>query len=165
MTREEFATIVTKINQVYLDKKPITKEGFDIWYDLLSDLEAATLDAASSNYIRENRYPPTIADLRSEYQKIKDYLADVKSQLRAIYDRTRGIYPDTHLNDDEETRRAASEDAMKAWWDLVKEYPIDERIARAERIESVTNQFVRKVEEDENRKEIPTLADFFRGAR
>ena len=165
MTKEEFSVIVIKINQAYRDRQPITKEGFDIWYDLLSDLNVKTLNMATSNYIRDNKYPPTIADLRSEYKRIVDHYSDMSKQLREIYDRTRGIYPDMHLKDDEETRQEAAKDAQQAWQDLIKEKPMEERIAFAKRIEEITNLYVRKVESDATRQKIPTLAEFFRGAR
>lgn len=164
MTKEEFAPIVIKINQAYLERQPITKEGFEVWLDLLKDLNANTLDVAASNYIRTNKFPPTIADLRTEYKKITDRLRSIENQLHEIYDRTRGTYPDMYLNSDEDIRSSAADDARKAWWELVKSSPIEERVARAERIEDATIRFVRCVEADTTRQEIPTLAEFFREA-
>ena len=165
LSEEEFLTIATKINQVYRDKQPITKQGINIWYDLLSDLDAKTLNLAVSNYIKSNKYPPTIADLRNEYQLIIDKIARINNELKDIYNRTSGIYPDMYLNADENTRKKAAKDAQMAWWDLVKQKPIGERIAFALRIENTTNKYVRLVEADTNRQKIPTLAEFFRGAR
>lgn len=164
MTKEEFAPIVIKINQAYLERQPITQEGFAVWLDLLKDLDANTLDIAASNYIRANKFPPTIADLRTEYKKIKDRLQSIENQLREIYDRTRGTYPDMYLNSDDAERNTAAVEARKAWWELVKSSPIEERVARAEQIEDATIRFVRCVEADTARQEIPTLAEFFREA-
>lgn len=165
VTREEFASIVIKINQAYADKKPITKEGIDIWYELLNDLDARTLNAAANNYIMDNRYPPTIADLRQEYKHIKDHIAEINQQLREIYDRTRGTYPNVHLNDDEETKRKAAEEARDTWVSLIMKVPLEERVEYAKKIESAVINYVHSVEADPNRNKIPPLEAFFKGEK
>ena len=151
MTKEEFATIVIKINQAYKDKEPVTEEGFEVWYELLSDLETRTLNEAAKNYIKENRYPPTIADLRTEYAKIKNRVNDINRQLRQIYDRTVGIYPNS--TDDDETK--------KVWMNIIRCKPLEERIEYAEKLERFTSRYVRSVE-DGNTEIVPTVTEFFR---
>lgn len=154
MTKEEFLPLATRINQAYPIKQPISREGFSVWHDLLNDLDVSTLTQAANNYIKKNTFPPTIADLRTEYGKIKDHLEAIKAELRTIYDRTRGVYP--YSNDDDETK--------EVWQTLVIQKPLEERIEYARRIEAAVNRFVREVEASD-REEIPTLTGFLKGER
>lgn len=155
MTKEEFKTIAKSLELAYRRDQFFTEKAMlDEWLRLLSDLDATILAKAVDNYIQSSKYQPTIADIRGEYQKIIDQRNAIIRELHEIYDRTRGVYPGS--NDDQETKQA--------WWDLVKKKPEDERIEYARRIESITNRYVEAVERSD-RETIPSLTEFFRGAR
>lgn len=155
MTKEEFKTIAKSLELAYRRDQFFTEKAMlDEWLRLLSDLDATILAKAVDNYIQSSKYQPTIADIRGEYQKIIDHKREIYRELHEIYDRTRGIYPNS--TDDAETKQA--------WWDLVKQKPEEERIAYARRIENITNQYVLMVERSD-RETIPTITEFFRGAR
>ena len=166
MTKVNFKKIVRELELAYIRDNFFKESGqIDLWYEMLGDVNEEILRSAIRNYIAKNVFQPTIADIKSEYNKIVDEYNTIKYQLKEIYDRTRGTYPDIHSNTDEETRERQRQEAMQAWWDLVKVCPLNERVRKAEEIESATIQFVRSVEADPNRQKIPTLAEFFRGAR
>lgn len=154
LTETGFREIVKRINHAYPEKSCITKDGLDIWYRYLKDLDEETLKTATDNYIKSSEFPPSIAHLRNECAKIDKHRADVNRELRVIYDRTRGVYPNS----------ADDDDTLKAWWSLIKQKPLEGRIAYALHIESVTLRYVRAIEASD-RTEIPTLTEFFKGAR
>lgn len=165
MTKDELKPILKKLKFAYQRESFLAEqEALDLWLERLGDCKKEILEVAVGNYIDKNTYQPTIADIRAEYKKIVEAREHIKAQLREIYDRTRGTYPDMYLNSDDAERNTAAAEAQKAWWELVKSSPIEERVARAEQIEDATIRFVRCVEADTARQEIPTLAEFFREA-
>ena len=112
------------------------------------------LATAVNNYNDNNTFQPTIADIKSECRKIEEHIQSVNNELRLIYNRTVGVYPNSL--DDAETKAA--------WMDIIKAVPFEERLAKAEEVENVTIRYVRFIE-DSGREDIPTITEFFRGKR
>lgn len=165
MTKDEFRPIVKKLKIAYRrDDFFADNDMIDLWYERLGNAEPEYLAKAVDNYIDKNSFQPTIADIIAEYKAIKDGISAVNARLREIYDRTKGVYPNIRLNDSEEEKKAAELDARNAWTALIMQKPFQERIAFAERVEQTTIKYVKMIEEN-GRNDIPTLAEFFRGAR
>ena len=166
MTKDEFRPIVRKLRIAYRRDKFFDEDDMiDLWYERLGKADKDILMAAADKYIDNHTFQPTIADIITEYKKITDHASEVKAQLREIYDRTKGTYPDTYLNSDAETKEAARKRAIAAWWAMIKDLPLDKRLDKAHEIENEVMQYVRQVEADTGRQQIPTLEEFFRGAR
>ena len=65
MTREEFQIIVKGLKAVYTQQTFIPdKDTFNVWYELLKDIDYANCNMAAQRYIISERFPPTIADIR-----------------------------------------------------------------------------------------------------
>ena len=65
MTREEFSIIVKGLKAVYTQQTFIPdKDAFNVWYELLKDIDYANCNMAVQRYIISERFPPTIADIR-----------------------------------------------------------------------------------------------------
>lgn len=155
MTKDEFRPIIKKLKIAYRRENFFNDEDMiDLWYERLGDLKTAFLAEAVNNYIDANAYQPTIADIRAEYQKIEDHIRIINRELRTIYDRTVGTYPNSLDN----------KETQATWWELIKGYPLEERIAAAEEVESMTIDYIREVERSD-RQEVPHITDFFKGAR
>lgn len=70
MTREEFSTLVKAMKAVYTDVKFIPdKDAFDVWYAMLNDIEYKQMSLAVQAYIQTEKFPPSVADLRSKCLK------------------------------------------------------------------------------------------------
>lgn len=55
----------------YGDRSPKLSVGvLDVWYCCLSDLDAKGLETAALNYIKANKYPSTVAELREKYREV-----------------------------------------------------------------------------------------------
>lgn len=67
MNREEFKKIVAALKSVYPKFGIETKEQFDFWYELLKDIPYKTMQLTVKKYSLEEKWPPTIADLRKSY--------------------------------------------------------------------------------------------------
>ena len=121
MTFKEFAVIAERI-KAYFPRDGVfpTKESVSLWYDCLQDLRFDWTQAALKNYVCGNNYPPTIADIRNEYQKILGAESEARVQLRRVYEETVAIYPmANHEPDIERTYKAIlngieKKDRMKA---------------------------------------------------
>lgn len=71
MTKKEFAQILAMFQNAYKQKKFMTEEAeWNIWFDCLKDLQYYYLQKAAIMWIQNNRFPPTIAELRESYNKI-----------------------------------------------------------------------------------------------
>lgn len=155
MTKDEFRPIIKKLKIAYRRENFFNDEDMiNLWYERLGDLKTAFLAEAVNNYIDANAYQPTIADIRAEYQKIEDHIRIINRELRTIYDRTVGTYPNSLDN----------KETQATWWELIKGYPLEERIAAAEEVERMTIDYIREVERSD-RQEVPHITDFFKGAR
>lgn len=155
MTKDEFRPIIKKLKIAYRRENFFNDEDMiNLWYERLGDLKTAFLAEAVNNYIDANAYQPTIADIRAEYQKIEDHIRIINRELRTIYDRTVGTYPNSLDN----------KETQSTWWELIKGYPLEERIAAAEEVERMTIDYIREVERSD-RQEVPHITDFFKGAR
>ena len=65
MERNEFSVLVKAMKAVYSDPKFITdKDAFNVWYELLKDIPYAVCQASIHKYMSNNKFPPTIADIR-----------------------------------------------------------------------------------------------------
>lgn len=65
MTKLEFANLTAALKSVYQrDNFLGDRESIEIWYKFLSDIPYDTLSSAVEKYIRNEVFPPTIADLR-----------------------------------------------------------------------------------------------------
>lgn len=84
MTRNELKQCMRKIEIVYQNKNfNVTQELFDIWYECFGKLSAKTLDIAIMNLISKNIFPPSIAEIKAEYEQIgkesNESLAEAKN--------------------------------------------------------------------------------------
>lgn len=82
MTPSEFEVIAFDLKKAYRrDGFLNSDEDMDFWYRMLKDLNPKYAAQAVDNYIRKNRYQPTIADIRDEYKAIVD---DIKARTKDI---------------------------------------------------------------------------------
>ena len=65
MTKVEFSNLVKAMKAVYSDPKFIAdKDAFNVWHELLKDIPYMVCQTAIHKYMSNNRFPPTIADIR-----------------------------------------------------------------------------------------------------
>lgn len=67
MNREEFKKIVSAIKSVYPKFGIVDKEQFDFWFSMLNDIDYGHMQLTVQKYVSEEKWPPTIADLRKSY--------------------------------------------------------------------------------------------------
>lgn len=106
MTAEEFANLVKKLKSAFVrDNFFEDPDQIDLWYEMLRDLKPKYAAEAVDNYIRQNRYQPTIADIREEYKVIVDDIKAKTNNIREIIDVQLSYYPNV--------------DKGKETWDLI----------------------------------------------
>lgn len=78
MTREEFRMIAAGLRETYRrDKLLDTKEAFDVWYELLKDLDYRTAAQAAQAYMMTEHFPPVPADIRKKAAELADDGSDM----------------------------------------------------------------------------------------
>lgn len=83
MERNEFKSFVKGLNALFsTNEKPVIGDQykFDLWYNLLGDLEYKTACAALKNYALLNRFAPTVADIRKEYATLTEKAPEMTEQ-------------------------------------------------------------------------------------
>lgn len=84
MEREEFKTLVKGMKAVYAQPTFIPdQDAFNVWYELLKDLPYKQVSVAIQKYMLTERFPPTIADLRSKVTEIIEPELEGMSELEA----------------------------------------------------------------------------------
>lgn len=70
MTKEEFGMIVIAIRSAY-NKVSFLENTSDkkLWYEMLKDVDYRTASKNLERHVRENKFPPTIAELRGTGKK------------------------------------------------------------------------------------------------
>lgn len=87
MTYEDTSKILTVLKTAY--PKAFTlpaseaRKLLDLWHEMLSEYDTEIAAYATKNYIKHNRYPPTIAGLVEEIEKLTDtnYEMELWSEL------------------------------------------------------------------------------------
>lgn len=68
MTKEEFKVLVKAMKAVYAQATFIPdNDAFNVWYELLKDLEYKKCATAIQVYMSTEKFPPTISDIREKY--------------------------------------------------------------------------------------------------
>lgn len=69
MTPKEFSEIATKLRAAYPRQAIPDKPSYDLWFECLQDLDLKWLNKAVTDLIKSNKYCPTIAEVREQYNK------------------------------------------------------------------------------------------------
>lgn len=84
MTRDEFKILVKAMKAVYSSENFIAdKDAFDVWYELLKDLSYEQANLAIQKYMATEKFPPTIADIRTKATEIIVPAEESMSELQA----------------------------------------------------------------------------------
>lgn len=72
MSKAQFKEIVELLRNTYKQQKFMSDSSeWDAWYTCLNDLEFEWLRQSVIQWIQENRFAPTIAEIRELYHKTK----------------------------------------------------------------------------------------------
>lgn len=67
------------------DRFQITKQMFDLWYEMFQNLDENGIKASVDEYIRTNEYPPTVASIIKIYNGKSDYREQMAERLWKKY--------------------------------------------------------------------------------
>lgn len=84
MEREEFKTLVKGMKAVYAQPTFIPdQDAYNVWYELLKDLPYAQANIAIQKYMLTEKFPPTIADIRTKANDIVAKVEESMSEMEA----------------------------------------------------------------------------------
>jgi hypothetical protein len=69
ITPKEFSEIATKLRAAYPRQAIPDKPSYDLWYECLQDLDPKWLNKAVTDLIKANKYCPSIAEVREQYNQ------------------------------------------------------------------------------------------------
>lgn len=79
MNKTEFASIAMALRTYYPRENMLPNDAaLDLWFEALQDLNAGVVEAALKKWVKIEKWPPTIADLReqaagSKYEVAMEY--------------------------------------------------------------------------------------------
>lgn len=64
MTRDDFKIIVKTIRGAFPNSPINNQQIFDLWYEMLKDMDYQTVSENLKRHIRSNKFAPSVAELR-----------------------------------------------------------------------------------------------------
>ena len=151
MTKTEWAEIIKKIRVLFPRSEFMDrKEVFDAWYEELSDLQFPAAMKAVQNYAKENQYPPSIADIRKEYNVMWEAYQAILKDVKQDFDLACSYYPGMDMD--------LQKEAFEIFRERLKKYPNGEWVHRSRKFRSNTIDFVQDC--GRNHKDIPKFKDY-----
>ena len=139
MTREEAKRYVGKIMSYYGDKFSIDQVKFNIWFDGLQDLRTDVAEKAFMEYVKASKFPPTIADIREQYDILWNAYKSMVRSIHDSFDVASGSYPE--ITDEQRER------GKKLFSEIVNRYPRDKKERIASELSSRITGYVRQCED------------------
>lgn len=94
MTVENTLSLIEMIAAAYPRFEVLKSEDtITVWHECLEDLEYGKAKEATKNVIRVSEFPPTIAQIRADYENIERAEREVLSQIKQSYSNIRSYYP------------------------------------------------------------------------
>mgnify|MGYP001054982987 FL=1 len=82
MTRDELKNIFKLLVNVY-PNFVVSSEKVDIWYEFLKDNDYQSVLNKTKEYVKTNRFPPSIADLNKKDEALPPYYQDFVYDINA----------------------------------------------------------------------------------
>lgn len=84
MTRDEFKILVKAMKAVYAQPTFLPdQDAFNVWYGMLKDIPYGLANLAVQKHIMTEKFPPTIADIRSQASCITTRPEETMTELEA----------------------------------------------------------------------------------
>ena len=95
MTRDETKKILDIVMRAYPRMRVVeTKEDVDLWFECLNDLDYAKAREATINLVKTAKdFPPDIATIREEYERLVGADLYEKGLIKTYYQYACGSYP------------------------------------------------------------------------
>lgn len=82
MTRDQLKTVFKILANVYPNFE-VSSEKLDIWHEFLKDQDYDVVLERVKTHVKEKKFPPTIADLREQQEKIPPYYDEFVYDINA----------------------------------------------------------------------------------
>jgi hypothetical protein len=94
MTIENTVSLIEMIAAAYPRFEVLkSEETITVWHECLEDLDYDKAKIATKNVIKVSEYPPTIAEIRNNYEEIAKEEKKLRDTCNYNYKLCRGIYP------------------------------------------------------------------------
>lgn len=148
MNRADAKKLITQITHFYgKDRFEIDQAKFDVWCECLADLRYDVAEKAFKEYVKDNKFPPTIADLREKYSQLwEEYTAMIR-HIGESFELASGCYPDITAE-----QRVVGK---KTFIEIVNRYPRESKEKAANEISQRILRYVRKIESGTDTRIMP----------
>ena len=148
--REQMIKLETNYGK---DKFVITKEMFDLWYEMFCDCNEEGLGLAVNKCIKENEFAPNIAGLMKYYKEIENEHNELESLIKRQYTVIRSIWGEEYDGD-----------TFKALAEYVLRFPSKQRNIEVVEFTHKAVSFFHDCDAV-GRKERPTIKEYIEGER
>lgn len=94
MDRKEFVEIMGAMVEMYPGRfEKLGDLAMEMWFECLSDLEYGIARQAIVNHAKSSKFPPTVADIREQYELIFKKRMSQCSELYGVFNEMRTYYP------------------------------------------------------------------------
>lgn len=148
--REQMMKLETNYGK---DKFVITKEMFELWYEMFQNCEEPGLKLAVDKCIKESEFAPNIAGLMKYYKAIEEEHEEMKEVLNNQYRKIYSLWPEKY-----------DSDTFKAIVEYICRFP--KKMRKVEMIELTQRAISFSYDCDGcGRKDKPTIKEYLQGAR
>lgn len=135
------------------DKFDLSKESFNLWYEMFADCEEEALKLAINNCIKGSEYAPNIAGLMKYYKAIMQERSEIIEVMQSQYKTLLAIWGESY-----------NKETVKAIIDYVYSFPKEKR---KEAMIDLTHRAVSFYNDcrNEARVDIPRIKEFIEGKR
>ena len=97
MIRDEVKKIIAKLTILYphftVGETVGGLKPTDVWMEMIGDMDFDKADTAVKKCAQRCKFPPTIADIREEYEKIMSEEKQKEAAVKEFYNQARNYYP------------------------------------------------------------------------
>lgn len=148
--REQMMKLETNYGK---DKFVITKEMFELWYEMFQNCEEPGLKLAVDKCIKESEFAPNIAGLMKYYKAIEEEHEEMREVLNNQYRKIYSLWPEKY-----------DSDTFKAIVEYICRFP--KKMRKVEMIELTQRAISFSYDCDGcGRKDKPTIKEYLQGAR
>lgn len=154
ITKKVLKEQLSKIQTNYgVDKFDLSKEKFELWYEMFADCDENGLKLAVANCIKENEYAPNIAGLMKYYRTLEQDRAEIAEVMKSKYTTMRSMW-----------REEYDSDTFKAIIEYIFRFPKEQR--KVQMVE-LTHHAISFYNDCRNvgRQDIPTIKEYVEGKR
>lgn len=154
MTKAELQTEFIRLEKLYGDKFVIEQGKFDLWHELVGELEHDIFHEAVNRHMAESEFAPLPANIIKKYNEVRSEWLEIRNNVRNKFDVAQTTYSGYG--------GATGEEDEKALKEVMEKVRPEQREKLMENIVHQMYEFLKPYSRDDL-NDIPPFSEFIRG--